>query len=391
MNPIATIALLTGIWRAVLTLPNGELPFNFELQENESFYTITIMNGEERIKADEIRIKDDSLFLRLPVYDSEIKVKFTEREMKGVWVNYSRKTNQSIPFKAEFGLKHRFVTSSEKTYKTISGTWEAWFSPGTKDSSLAVGIFNQNAKEVTGTFLTQAGDHRFLQGITEGDSMFLSCFDGSHAFLFKSKITGDENEKMNGTFLSGNHWKEDWVAKRNDNIELPNPDSITFLKPEYKTFNFSFADFDSNLVKLTDKKFTDKVKVIQILGSWCPNCLDESAYLAGYYKKNNARGVEIIGISFEKTNDFQKAVANVQRLKDRYGIKYTLLLAGNRDNVATALPMINRIMGYPTTIFIDKKNKVRKIHTGFSGPATGIYYEKFKDDFEAFMDKLIAE
>lgn len=391
MNPITTIALLTGIWRAVLTLPNGELPFNFDLQENESFYTITIMNGDERIRADEIRIKDDSLFLRLPVYDAEIKVKFTEREMNGVWVNYSRKTNQSIPFKAEFGLKHRFSTNPEKTYKTISGRWEARFSPDTKDSSLAIGIFNQNAKEVTGTFLTQSGDHRYLQGITEGDSLFLSCFDGSHAFLFKSKITGDENEQMKGVYLSGNHWKEDWVAKRNDNIELPNPDSITFLKPEYKNFTFSFADFDSNLVKLTDKKFANKVKVIQILGSWCPNCLDETAYLAGYYKKNNARGVEIIGIAFEKTSDFQKAVSNVQRLKDRYGIKYTLLLAGNRDNVTTALPMINRIMGYPTTIFIDKKNKVRKIHTGFSGPATGIYYEKFKDDFEAFMDKLLAE
>lgn len=391
MNQLATIALLTGIWSAVLTLPTGELPFNFELKENESLYIMEIMNGEERIKADEISIKGDSLFLRLPVFDSEIKVKFTEREMKGVWINYSRKTNQAIPFQANFGLKHRFVTSPEKLYKDVSGRWETWFSPGTKDSALAIGIFKQNAKEVTGTFLTTTGDYRYLQGVTEGDSLFLSCFDGSHAFLFKTKISGENNELMNGVFLSGNHWKENWVAKRNDNIELPNPDSLTFLKPGYTTFNFSFADFDSALVSLTDKKFINKVKVIQIMGSWCPNCLDESIYLADYYRKNNSRGVEVIGISFEKTSDFQKAVSNVKRLKERFGIKYTLLLAGNRDNANNALPMLNRIMGYPTTIFVDKKNKVRKIYTGFSGPATGIYYEKYKDDFTGFMDKLLAE
>lgn len=390
MNQLSTIALLAGIWRAVLSLPANELPFNFELIENESLYSVVIINGEERIKADEIVIKGDSLFLKLPVFDSEIKVKFTEKEMKGAWINYSRRTNQSIPFRAEFGLKHRFTTSPEKLYKNISGRWETWFSPGTKDSSLAIGIFKQNLKEVTGTFLTSTGDYRYLQGITEGDSLFLSCFDGSHAFLFKAKIT-NENNSMKGIFISGNHGREDWIARRNDSIELPNPDSLTFLKPGYNDFNFSFPDLDSNIVSLRDKKYENKVKVIQLMGSWCPNCMDESVYLADYYRKNNSKGVEIIGLAFEKTNDFQKAVSNIRRLKERFGIKYTLLIAGNRDNAANALPMLNHIMGYPTTIFIDRNNKVRKIYTGFNGPATGIYYEKYKDEFTSFIDKLLIE
>ena len=48
-------------------------------------------------------------------------------------------------------------------------------------------------------------------------------------------------------------------------------------------------------------------------------------------------------------------------------------------------------MSYPTTIFIDKKGKVREIHTGFSGPGTGKYYDEFVTEFNQLMDKLISE
>ena len=388
MDVLSTIVLATGIWRATLSLPDGELPFTFELKNNNNKYIIEIINGKEKIPVNEITLKEDSLFARLPVFDSEIKVKISQDEMNGEWVNYSRKTNQSIPFNAKAGISYRFFESGENPSVNVSGRWETWFSPGTKDSSFAIGIFNQEKDYVTGTFLTTTGDYRYLDGMIVKDSLYLSCFDGAHAYLFKAKADGT---KMKGIYLSGNHWKEDWVAERNEKIELPNPDSLTFLKTGYDKVNFSFPDLDSNIIRLTDKKFQNKVIVIQIMGSWCPNCLDESVFLADYYKKNHAKGIEIIGIAFEKTSDFQKAVSNVKRMKTRLGMDYPLLIAGNRENANTALPMLNRIMGYPTTIFIDKKGNVRKIYTGFTGPATGKYYERYKDDFADFLTRLLAE
>ena len=388
MNALSTIILVTGIWRATLSLPYGELPFNFELKQGINSCTFEIINGEEKILVNEITFKEDSLFAKLPVFDSEIRVKISQNEMTGEWINYSRKENKGIPFNAKAGITYRFFESQSTSSANITGRWETHFSPGTKDSSFAIGIFNQDKDQVTGTFLTTTGDYRYLDGMLKNDSMYLSCFDGAHAYLFKAKVEGN---KMKGIYLSGNHWKENWIAERNEKIELPNPDSLTFLKSGYDKINFSFPDLDSNIVQLTDRKFQNKVVIIQIMGSWCPNCLDESIFLADYYRKNHARGIEFIGIAFEKTNDFQKAVSNVMRMKNRFGMDYTLLIAGNRENANTALPMLNKIMGYPTTIFIDKKGSVRRIYTGFTGPATGKYYEKYKDDFGTYVSKLLSE
>jgi thiol-disulfide isomerase/thioredoxin len=145
------------------------------------------------------------------------------------------------------------------------------------------------------------------------------------------------------------------------------------------------------MISLSDERFRNKVVVIQIMGSWCPNCLDETNFLVPFYDRLNEKGFEVIGLSFEKTGDFQKAISLVNRLKQRLHVKYPLLIAGDRQNISSALPMINRIMGYPTTLYIDRKGRVRKIHTGFSGPATGGEYDKFRDDFTAFIQKLLAE
>jgi thiol-disulfide isomerase/thioredoxin len=183
------------------------------------------------------------------------------------------------------------------------------------------------------------------------------------------------------------------AAKRNDNAELPNPDSLTFLKPGFKKLEFAFPDADSNMVSLSDKKFKKKVVVVQIMGSWCPNCMDETKFLADYYSKNKNRGFEIIGLDYERIAKFSTAKNNLLRLKKQYNIDYTLLFAGSTDKASRAktLPMLNDILAFPTTIYLDKKGRVRKIHTGFSGPATGRYYEKWKEDFSGFIDKLLDE
>ena len=158
-----------------------------------------------------------------------------------------------------------------------------------------------------------------------------------------------------------------------------------------KKLTFTLPDVDSIMVSLDDPKFKNKVIVLQIMGSWCPNCLDESRFLAPYYDKNKDRGFEVIGLSFEKTDDFVRASGNVKRFRDRLHIKYPLLIAANRDKIKTVLPGLENFVGFPTSIYLDKNHNIRKIHAGFSGQATGAEYEKFKDDFSMFIDKLLSE
>jgi peroxiredoxin len=131
------------------------------------------------------------------------------------------------------------------------------------------------------------------------------------------------------------------------------------------------------------------------MGTWCPNCLDESKYLANYYKNNKDKEFEIIGLAFEYTKTEDKAFENIERLKSRIDIEYPVLLAqyGSASKVSAQekLPMLNHVLSYPTTIFIDKTGTVRKIHTGFNGPATGDKYTEFIGEFESFVNGLLEE
>jgi len=385
----STLIIAAGMWRAALMTPGGELPFHLKVDVVKDSYTFTIINGEEKMLLDDVTIKDDSVIVKFPVYESELRLKATgEKKLEGDFINLTRQTNSHIRLVAVAGNAPRFKVNSGKSSVNVSGRWEVQFSPGNKDSSTAVGIFTQDKSHVTGTFLTPSGDYRYLEGAIDNDSLFLSTFDGVFVYLFKARITGD---KISGIFYSGTHRQVAFTGMRNEKAALPDADALTKYNESAKKLTFTLPDVDSIMVSLDDPKFKGKVVVLQILGSWCPNCLDESKFLAPYYDKNKDRGFEIIGLSFEKTDDFTRASGNVKRFRDRLHIKYPLLIAANRDKIKTVLPGLENFVGFPTSIYLDKNHNIRKIHAGFSGEATGAEYEKFKDDFYMFIDKLLSE
>jgi thiol-disulfide isomerase/thioredoxin len=137
------------------------------------------------------------------------------------------------------------------------------------------------------------------------------------------------------------------------------------------------------------------VVIVQIFGTWCPNCLDESRYYSDYYKKNKNKGVEFVALAFEYVKTKEKAFEHIHKFKKDIGIDYPILLAQigttNKKKAQEKLPMLNHVLSYPTSIFIDKKGDVRKIHTGFNGPATGQKYIDFTIEFESFVDELLEE
>ena len=382
----------TGIWRATLATPGGELPFGLEIRLAEptgdvsSSFIAYIINGEERIAVNDITVTGDSIFLRLPVFDSEIRAEIISRTLlMGRWVDYNR-DNYSIPFRAEHGVKHRFGVSTPGERR--EERWEVTFSPDSSNEAKSIGIFHFDGDYVEGTFLTETGDYRYLEGMMRNDSLLLSCFDGAHAFLFKAKRTGNG---MSGTFWSGTHFREEWVAVLNPDFKLRDADSLTFLKPGYERFEFAFPDPDDNMVSLDD--FKGLVVIVQIMGSWCPNCMDEAVFFADAWREYHDRGLEIIGLAFEKTRDFKTARDRVLRMKEHLDIPYPILIAGFRNprEVEEKLPALNRLMSYPTSIFIDREGEVRRIHTGFNGPATGEVFLEFQRDFHELIQGLLAD
>lgn len=380
----------TGIWRAAILNVGGQIPFGLDIQQYKEDYRVVAINGKERLLMDNSFIKNDSLHIPMDMFDAEIIAKVSGDKMTGIFKK--KRSDLSLltaPFMAEFGKTYRFAEPSNEAKQNVTGKWAVTF--GTDKPKKVVGVFEQKGNVITGTFLTPTGDYRYLDGNMIGDSLFLSAFDGSHVFLFKAKI---ENDKMlGGQFWSNYNGFDKWVGNRDETAALPPPTALTYLKEGHKTIAFSFKNAKNQTVSLSDAKYQGKVVVVQIMGSWCPNCMDESRFLAPWYNKNKKRGVEVIGLTFEKSLDSAFfAYPKMRKMIQRFGINYEVLLAGTNDaNAGRALPMLNKIAGYPSTIFIDKKGLVREIHTGFSGPGTGKYYDEFVEDFNRLIDKLVAE
>ncbi len=379
----------SGPWRATLNVQDDkQLPFLFEVMEDNS---LKIFNAEEVIDVDEVEVKGDSIIIKFPVFEGYVAAKFLDSvSISGSFIKES--LDRVVPFKAKYREQDRFDIVSKPAHD-VAGNWETIFSADkAEDRYIAKGIFKQNGNIVTGTFRTTTGDYRYLEGVINDNQLKLSTFDGAHAFLFTAQVT---DSTMNGYFYSGNHWKEPFIAKRNEQYQLPSEDSLTFIKEGYDGLEFSFPDAAGNQVSLKDDRFKDKVVLIQIMGTWCPNCMDETKYYVDYYTKNKANNVEIIALAFEYAKTKEKAFKSIERLRNKLQVPYPILLAqygtSDKQKAQEKLPMLNHVLSYPTTIFVDKNGNVRKIHTGFNGPATGQKYIDFKKNFEDFVHQLSTE
>jgi len=376
-----------GLWRGELEMQGQYLPFGFEVSKINDQYRISVMNAEERLYLDEVSITGDSVRIVMHQFDTELKAKIEGEKLSGYFIKNYDPINK-LPFHATHGDDFRFAHDAE-TELDFTGKYSLEFQSPT-ETYVAVGILKQAYSKVTGTFLTPTGDYRYLQGDVIDNELYLSAFDGNHAFVFTAHFEGDS---IKGNFYSGNTSLESWKGVRNENASLPDLESLTFLKPGYETLEFTFPDVNGNQITHADEHFQNKVVILQIFGTWCPNCMDETKFLTQWYEQNKDRGVEILGLAYERKDDFTYASSRVKKMKERLKVGYPFVIAGTYDKAKASetLPALNKVLAFPTTIFIGRNGKVKYIHTGFSGPGTGIYYEQFKERFNQIVNELLAE
>lgn len=390
-SPSEKNADLSGKWIGEISMQDRVMPFEMQIQKAEDgSISAQIINGEEEIFLDEIKWNDDSLHILLHIFDVTIDLKIGKKTLDGTYTKHYEE-DYTLPITFHKG-EDRFESNSEATSQDFSGKWEVTFiEPEEQDTTQAVGIFTQDGNNIIGTFLTPLGDYRYLVGVAEGNQMRLSTFDGNHAFLFEAEMQNDNT--LTGNFYSGKEWYESWTAFRNEDAELPSADSLTYLKKGYDNIYFSFPNLEGEKVSLSDEKYQDKVVLVQIFGTWCPNCMDETKFLTQWYDENKDRGVEIIGLAYEAKDDFEYAKARVEKMISKYNVGYDFLIAGTNDKeeASKTLPMLNSVISFPTLIILDRNGDLVSIHTGFNGPGTGDYYDRFVKDFTVKMDSLLSQ
>jgi len=376
-----------GKWRGVFLIREGvEVPFNFEIQgKSIKDAKVYFLNAAEKFDGGRLTSRNDSLFISLDQFDNELAFRIEDNTLEGV-LHKQDGSGSPIRVRAEQGKAYRFSESTRQPAGDLSGTYDIVF--GKSDST--IGLFTQEGNKLTATFLRVTGDSRYLEGIVDGNQFYLSSFIGSSPSYYKGSFNADGT--ISGEQI-GVRGSQSFAGKYNEDATLPDLYSLTYLKKGYSRFDFSFPDLKGKQVSLTDAKYKGKVVIVAISGTWCPNCMDEAAFLSPWYKQNNKRGVEVVTIYYERKNDMAFARKAIGRFGQKFDIKYDQVFGGLADKqyVANSLPSLNAFLSFPTTLFINKKGEVARIHTGYTGPATGKYFTDFVKEFNEEVDKLLNE
>ena len=375
-----------GEYRAeIITKDNSILPFKFELAEKSNKLVMVVDNDKETLIYDDIIFDGDSIKILMPPYDAVIIAKSQNESLHGRYLK--EESGKEAPFYAILNNETKFQ-SDKKANFSLNGKYKTVFRP--KNPYPGLGLFKQDGNRVSGTFRKNTGDTRFLSGITFGDSILLSTFDGAHPYLIKAEKKGD-------TIFGDLHYYNDSITEfwmiEDQSYELADSKTLTKLKDGVQSINFSFKDTNGKFVSLNDVQFKDKVVVVQILGTWCPNCLDETQFFLSYIEENPNQNLAFVGLSVEAAKTEEKAIKRIKNMIDKFNIPYPILLAQyggtNKETFLKKIPMLENIISYPTTIIIDKSGKVNSIHTGFNGPATGQAFLDFKKDFKSEIEGLL--
>lgn len=374
-------------WQLTFDLGDNLLPVTMIEQETQ----IIVVNGAERLNFNK-RVKGDTIQFMSSFFNGHFLLeKQGYNNLTGTWVNDKNEIRTTIPVRGFKNRPFRFnVKHSPETLPIIAGEHMLLFqdeSNNTADTALL--FLTQFHHHIEGSILTTTGDYRFLVGSIKNDSILLSTMDGTHAYLFTGKII---NNQIVGVFHAGSKWRQKWTALLNKPYTLPKAEKITRFDKNVD-FTFQFPNELGEQFSLSDERFKNKVVLVSIMGTWCSNCLDETLFLKEVQKQYVNDPVEVVALDFEITGDSAQAKENLIKYKNSLGITYPLLLAGlktTKSKVSDAIPGLDYLISYPTLLILDKQHKIARIHTGFSGPATGQqHYSLFKKTYFELLDSLV--
>lgn len=386
----AKMVLKDGMWLGELSM-NDRLSIPFQLKVSQKGKNVSVVNGAESMRMDVLQ-KKDSLYLAFPFQDAVIVLHLEDKQTsaRGYWLNRNKKVQVRIPLTLTWNVEKRFpaMVETKPMDEVFSGIWSVTFQPGTKDAEQAVGIFKaENDSRITGTFLTETGDYRFLDGNRSGLNFSMSTFNGSWAMLFEATLDSDT---LRGSFYSGPSYVTQWIAVRNPNAQLRNEASLTYVVNDQALLTKDMRKLNGKSFSLKD--YEGQVVILQIMGTWCPNCLDEVQFMEKLYQNYHGSGLEIVALAYEVGTNANEQRKKLRAFKKRIGMSYDLVLAGtsSKDVAATQFPMLNGIMSFPTTVILGKDGKVLYVHTGYSGPATGEAHKALTDKIQFEIEQALG-
>jgi thiol-disulfide isomerase/thioredoxin len=381
---LVTSASPAGPWRAVLDLAGGQLPFGLEIEASGSGWEGRLCNGSKCQPLSLVRMRGESIRLEMADYDAAITGSLRGDSLVGHYHNVGSKGPRTIPFRAARG---RWPVRTAP--RRLVGRWDATYFQDL-GTSPRVFEFSNGPAGFQGRMISSTADYGPFAGTVMGDSFAIGHFDGSFVYLLTGKLEGDT---LRGVFHAGLRTQTPWVAVRSTGApHLGSPTEITRADTT-EPLRFAFPDLNGSMVRSDDPRFRGKVVLVDVFGTWCPTCHDATPELMQLYRRYHPRGLEVVGLAFEATGDTVVDARQVRRYRDKFGIPFPLLLAGTNDteSLAAALPQLRDVTAFPTTVFLGRDGRVRRVHAGFHGLAAGPQHTRLVKEFETEIERLLAE
>jgi thiol-disulfide isomerase/thioredoxin len=379
-----------SMYVGTVDLPEGlSVPLQMSLDFSGSKFSGYFLVGDEKTPIPEISKTGDTITLGFSEYSAQIKATWNGTGLSGTYDRIRSDGTKSLPFKAS-------PTGNPAPPPRLSGpvpkgNYQVLFQGEEKvDNTTSAKFWDKNGV-LQGTFIAPDGDYGLLVGQPSGKGVQFSRFTGWQAIALVMEPQGNE---WSGKFYAASN------SKPRSFILQPRADAppelvdttLTVMKNASKPFAFSGLSLSGETVRDTDARFKGKALIVDIMGTWCHNCLDEAPVLQKLQQEFGKDGLEVVGLSFEISDDPALAKKNLQLFKDRFGITYTLLFCGSLDdeNVKKQIhSQLDNFFAYPTAIFMDKNHKVQTIHSGFKGPGTGDEFQAQIREFQTLAKKLV--
>ncbi len=394
----------TGLWDGTIQAKAGEVNFGVELQSKAGALTATLINATDRQPFSSATWDGETLTLRLDYYDGQLTAHYVSpQRMEG---EYSRQTSKGmIHIPLVLTPHHEIPLGKPWTGATLDGDWILQWPKETGAEKTTLATFHQQSHAlengevlVTGIIEPVSGDTGLLHGsvstMPDGHTHFhLSRFDGIHTMALDGQFEADGSLKgQQGGIVS----LEPFTGERSKNTAAADPNALaeklTTVKDPQEQFRFSGIDSTGKAVDQNSPEFKGKPMIVDIFGTWCPNCHDEAPVLEQLYRKYHDQGLEIVGLAYEYTDDTQRNLHQIAIYRAKFGITFPLLLTGTtaEGQIAKTLPQLVNFGAFPTSIFIDRNGHVQAILAGFTGPSTGEKYQEVQQRMDQLAKQITA-
>ena len=387
-----------GTWEGSATVRGQQVPIRLQISGPSSALQAALINGPEQAAASSATLQNNKLTITFNYYAKTLEATLENDTLTGTFglTSTSPKAAPRIPV----ALHHvASPTPAAAPGPDIHGDWEIAVKSNKDESAWQLRIAPTKQFGLVHAVIQRIdGDTGPLYGSWDGHQYIVSHFTAHGPALYSitpqpdgtllvSNLIAAESQKAQSRDLTARRPAD----ARKLNLAPPTDSTQqTTIKDPSAPFVFSFPDLSGKLVSNTDPQFRNKVIIVAIGGSWCPNCHDEAPFLESLYQQFHAKGLEIVDLSFEEDDQLQ----NPERLRafiKRYGLTYTVLVAGTPDDLNQKITQADHLNSWPTSFFLGRDGRVREIHAGFAGPANPQAHEELQHEVTTLVEKLLAE